>query len=108
MILEAKDIIKFHEKINKPFEVTVNGRSMQPVLFNGDVVTIKAETSYMVNDVVLFKYKTEGELIHRIIAIDDKLYSCKGDNAIRVEYVLSRHIIGKAVSVYRDGCDMLI
>ena len=102
--VDAKAMMEFHKKIDKPFEVTVNGESMQPTLYNGDIVRISCDKEYKIGDIVLFKYRDEGDLLHRIISIENNVYSCKGDNALRIEYILFRHIIGKVVSVYRNEC----
>lgn len=95
--IDTRTMINFYKKIDKSFEVTVIGSSMQPILNQGDKVRINREEDYKVGDIILFRYRQEGNLIHRIIGIENGIFCCKGDNAIRIEYILPRHILGKVI-----------
>ncbi|MBQ8188154.1 MAG: PqqD family peptide modification chaperone [Lachnospiraceae bacterium] len=79
-------------------DITVTGISMNPTLYEGDRVTIKPCTTYTPGDILVYGYKNEGLLIHRLIRIDDRYY-CKGDNAFRMEDIAYDNIIGKVTSV---------
>lgn len=79
-------------------ELRVFGDSMLPLIKNGDHIIIKKSSSYCLNDVVVFKYKLEGLIVHRIIKIEEDIYYCKGDNAIRTEIINKEDIIGKVCS----------
>lgn len=71
---------------------------MNPTLFEGDKVLVKKCDEYGAGDILVFDYKNEGILIHRLIK-KDKRYLCKGDNALRLEDIDENQIIGKAVLV---------
>ena len=79
-------------------EITVMGISMNPTLFEGDKVIIKKSNEYIIGDIIVFNYKNEGILIHRLLKYDGR-YFCKGDNAFRLEDIEYNKIIGKAVLV---------
>lgn len=79
-------------------EITVMGISMNPTLFEGDKVIIKKSNEYRIGDIIVFNYKNEGILIHRLLKYDGR-YFCKGDNAFRLEDIEYNQIIGKAVLV---------
>lgn len=79
-------------------DITVTGISMNPTLFEGDIVTVKRCEEYKTGDILVFTYKNEGLLIHRLLKKDGR-YFCKGDNAFRLEDIEYNEIIGKAVLV---------
>ena len=77
-------------------EITVTGISMNPTLMEGDLITIQKCEEYQGGDILVFDYKDEGLLIHRLLKKKNRYY-CKGDNALRLEDVTPEHILGKAV-----------
>lgn len=77
-------------------EITVTGISMQPTLFEGDTVTVEKCEEYRIGDILVFGYKNEGILIHRLLKYDGR-YFCKGDNAFRLEDIEYDQIMGKTV-----------
>lgn len=79
--------------------VSIHGDSMYPILCNGDKIEVIIRTSeqYSVGDVIVFPYKNEGLIIHRILKIQEGRYFCKGDNSFRIEDILLDQVIGKAV-----------
>lgn len=79
--------------------VSVRGDSMYPILCNGDKIEVILRTSeqYSVGDVIVFPYKNEGLIIHRILKIQEGRYFCKGDNSFRIEDILLDQAIGRAV-----------
>ena len=79
--------------------LTVSGNSMIPVLNNGDVVTLRQESHYIVGDILIYPYKDGKLLIHRLLRIDNDRYYCKGDNSLRLEDIDASEIIGKVVLV---------
>ena len=79
-------------------EISVTGTSMNPTLFEGDKVVIKKCDQYKIGDILVFYYKNEEILIHRLIKINNR-YFCKGDNSFRLEDIEYNQIIGKAISV---------
>ncbi len=76
-------------------EITVTGSSMNPVLFEGDIITVVRESSYAVGDILVFLYKGT-LLVHRLLKISGGRYFCKGDNAFRLEDFPASETIGKA------------
>ena len=94
------DILKFFVKIGEPFQIRLYGISMQPVLWDGDLICIKPQKELKKGDIALFTYQEEGELTHRIISITDGFFYCKGDNAFRIEKVPVNCIVGKVVGRY--------
>lgn len=81
--------------------ITVNGVSMEPTLHKGDSITIEKCVDYQIGDIIVFKYKHNELLVHRIVKKDDRLY-CKGDNAFRLEDIASDQIAGKVVQINRQ------
>ena len=55
-------------------EITVMGISMNPTLFEGDKVIIKKSNEYIIGDIIVFNYKNEGILIHRLLKYDGRYY----------------------------------
>lgn len=49
------------------FMVTVLSDSMEPTLYRGDITIIKSETTYNIDDIIVFE-QPDGIYIHRIIA----------------------------------------
>lgn len=78
--------------------LTVSGSSMEPSLHSGDIVTIEAFPVYNLGDILVYSYKNEGLLIHRLLKQESRYY-CKGDNSFRLEDISFGDIIGKVVSV---------
>ena len=85
----------------KPFTVSVTGSSMEPILYEGDHVTVLPQVAYEVGDILVYYYKQEGLLVHRLLKIQDSRYFCKGDNALRLEDVDRDAIVG-AVQLEQD------
>lgn len=78
--------------------ITVTGVSMEPTLFAGDVVTV-CLGEYRPGDILVFYYKEDKLLIHRLLDIKEDRYFCKGDNAFRVEDFTQEQLVGKVVLV---------
>ncbi len=83
--------------------VSVVGTSMYPALLSSDsVIAVRRET-YPPGSILVFSYKTEGYLIHRLLRVAGKRYYCKGDNSFRLEDVEEDQILGRVVLVKRMG-----
>ncbi len=93
---------------SRPFQVSVKGFSMNPLLYEGDVVTITPTQSCLVGDIVVFFYSDGSFLIHRIVKISGGRYICKGDNCYRLEEVEAKDVIGKVTGAKRSGKDIPI
>lgn len=83
--------------------LTVTGNSMRPVIFENDIVYIKKCIEYHVGDIVVFRYKNDNILIHRLLKIEDGTYYCKGDNSFRLEDIKYTQIYGKVVEIIHNG-----
>lgn len=93
------NILRSQLNSNRDADISVTGVSMDPSLRAGDVVTIRRTESYEIGDILVFLYKNNELLIHRLLRIKDQRYFCKGDNAFRLEDVLYEQIFGKVVKV---------
>lgn len=100
--MTATDILKLYIKIGKPFQVKLYGNSMQPVLWDGDLILVQPQTNLKRGDIVLFIYHGEGVLAHRVIRRAKYNFLCKGDNSFRIEKVSSECIIGKVIGRYAE------
>ena len=93
------NILRSQLNSNRDADITVTGVSMEPLLRAGDMVTIRRTESYEVGDILVFLYKNDELLIHRLLRIKDQRYFCKGDNAFRLEDVTYEQILGKVVKI---------
>lgn len=93
------NILRSQLSNGRDVDITVMGVSMEPSLYATDVVTIRRAESYEIGDILVFLYKNNELLIHRLLRIKDKRYFCKGDNAFRLEDVEYERIFGKVVKV---------
>jgi signal peptidase I len=97
-----EQFIYAQKRRGKPFDITVTGISMEPFMFEGDIVTVQPlqpNDDYELGDVLVYFYKQEGMLVHRLLLKESGVYHCKGDNTIRLEGVTLDQIIGKVISV---------
>jgi signal peptidase len=65
----------------------VDGNSMAPGLASGDLVLVRARSSYDVDDVVLFASETLGgaHVLHRIVGAESGRFVTRGDNRTQVD-----------------------
>lgn len=78
------------------------GFSMIPTIQQKDMIRVQRSDKYCVGDIVVYEYKTQGLLVHRIIAINDNEVWCRGDNAVRIEKIGYADIIGKVVAIQHN------
>ena len=71
---------------------------MEPTLIEGDLITIIKSDNYTIGDILVFDYKNEGLLVHRLLKTSNR-YFCKGDNSFRLEDMPAENIIGKVTAV---------
>ena len=98
-----------NDTINKI--VRIKGNSMEPLLHDGDIAFVSAMDSYMLGDIVIFFYLIDGEkniLSHRIVYEDGSHFYCKGDNSLNLEEITSNAILGKIISVERQGKKIIV
>lgn len=82
-------------------DITVEGVSMQPALWEGQVITLRQSPAYAAGDILVYTYKTGELLVHRLLYEKEGRYYCKGDNAFRLEDVAPAQIAGKVIAA--DG-----
>lgn len=83
------------------------GISMRPMLKqNRDLVTVRTfEGRLKKYDVPLYRRKSGGFVLHRIIGVRDDCYIIRGDNTFRKEYVPDSEVIGVLTAYKRNGKD---
>lgn len=101
---EAINILMLRSRIPKPFNLIVSGVSMLPVLQAGDIISVCRQDIYEIGDILVFVYKNNDLLVHRLLKIEKDRYFCKGDNSFRLEDVSANQIIG-AVQLSNDPHD---
>ena len=84
------------------------GRSMFPLLKEGDQVLLEVKPSYKVNEIVLFKTeeKTKRYILHRIRKIENDLYYILGDNSLRLDVVKKDKILARMSGKY-NGTELV-
>ena len=103
--MQNKDFILLKWKLKSNKEdawIKVSGTSMFPILEDEDNVLLLKEDKYVVGDILVFAYG-EKLIIHRCICLDSDGYVCKGDNAINIERISSKDILGRVVMLERSG-----
>lgn len=72
--------------------------SMRPKYNVNDLIVVKKKSNYKVGDVITFKSKDGEYVTHRIIEIDSKYFTAKGDYNNTIDSkVPNKNIIGKVV-----------
>ena len=61
------NILRSQLKHNKDADITVTGISMEPTLHAADVVTVRRAEAYEAGDILVFLYKNNELLIHRLL-----------------------------------------
>ena len=84
-------------KIGPYSSFVVTGGSMYPNLIEGDLIIVKKEDSYKVEDVITYRNDENGITTHRIIRIEDDKYYTKGDSNNYEDgyFILKEDIYGK-------------
>lgn len=95
-------MLKIYAKHAAPFELRVSGNSMFPILKDGTTITVYRKESYQVGDILVFLYKNETVIVHRLLKIQNERYFCKGDNSFRIEDISFDQIIG-AIKLDNDN-----
>lgn len=101
-------ILQAHSKLKRPIKITVMGFSMNPTLYEGDCITVLSQDSYQVGDILVFRYKQDELLVHRLLEIKNNTYYCKGDNAFRLEDIKVEQITGKVIEATRGETSLKI
>lgn len=94
---ESNDLLFLRAKVPYSFEIIVHGTSMQPILHDGDTITLCRKDEYVPGDILVFAYNYGAILVHRLLKIENGRYICKGDNAFRLESVKPEQIAGAVI-----------
>lgn len=83
------------------FEVVTG--SMEPTISVGDLVIVKRESNYKVNDIIT--YRIDDDFItHRIVRVDNKYFYTRGDaNNSDDNKIVDSQIIGKSILIIKNG-----
>lgn len=92
-------LLKARAKAGQIIEVTVQGVSMRPLFRAGDVIAVQKREEYRIGDILVYPYKREGLLVHRLLRVANGRLYCKGDNSFRLEDMEPGQVIGKALSL---------
>ena len=93
------NILKYKVNLETPYKIILNGNSMYPVLKDGEFIIIQDQDNYTIGDVLVYKYRDEGILAHRLLETKNEKYYCKGDNCYRLEEINKVEIIGKVLNI---------
>ncbi len=79
----------------------VQSGSMEPAIMTGDIIVVKQKDRYYPNESITFYNNSKQIVTHRIINIDNDLYSTKGDanRAGDDDQISENQVIGKVVLV---------
>ncbi len=77
--------------------------SMYPTVQKGDVIVLKAQTDYAVDDIIVYK-DGDGYVTHRIVELDGGRYVTKGDSpqSDGVTKVSPEAVLGKVYAYVTD------
>lgn len=93
-VFDLKKPVFMWSKSQEPFQMKVSGSSMYPILNDGDTITICLKKDYKIGDILVFQYKNDAILVHRLLKIQNGRFFCKGDNSFRMEDVEKDKIVG--------------
>ena len=90
----------FLRQLQKNSRISVRGISMEPTLYEGDVVNTEICDKYDIGDIVIALDDPCRLLIHRIVGIEfsqngNRIYILKGDNAELCERVPENFCLAK-------------
>ena len=82
--------------------ITVKGNSMYPAVLPNDKVFISRKNDYDAGAILVYVYRSEQYLIHRLLRCINNRYYCKGDNSFRLEEVEKQDILGQVEFILRN------
>ncbi len=96
-LIRALAEIKLKHDQNK---MDVQGVSMEPLIYEGDVLYIEKRASYDIGDIVVIVDSAARLLVHRVIYIKDDKLITKGDNAIGSEEAEFSNCLGIITKIF--------
>lgn len=110
----ARSLIGFRDRAGDSFEIRVSGKSMSPLIRNGESARVVAvpENGLLPGDLAFFK-KEDALVVHRIIGRErrggERVYCQKGDALFGWSWVREAELLGKVLlpglKVGRPGPD---
>ncbi len=94
------------EGVNNNLEVKLNvyGRSMEPFIYNGENVTLKKDSVYKKNDIILYKRDDGHFVLHRIYKVKKDSFDLVGDHQSFIEHGIRQdQIIAKVINYEHLG-----
>ena len=83
--------------------ITLVGISMRPTLIEGDVLTLEPlSCNPTQGDIVLFRYHGR-HILHRIVAIENGVYTLRGDNSVTFESCRREDIVARVAKVEKHN-----
>lgn len=77
--------------------------SMEPAISQNDVIIVKKQDNYELNDIITFK-KDKDFITHRIIKMNDAYITTKGDANNAIDVAITKDvIIGKVIKIYENA-----
>lgn len=83
--------------------VSVTGNSMYPIILPNDKAFIIQKDKYNVGNILVYTYRSEQYLIHRLLRRVNNRYFCKGDNSFRIEDISYQEVLGKVEFILRNN-----
>lgn len=93
--MEKTRLLKMWLAVKNSCTITIAGTSMMPILQHGQEVMVSRQDNYLPGEILVYEYKNEGLLAHRLLKIENNRYFCKGDNSFRIEDITKEQILGK-------------
>lgn len=100
--LKLLTAIKLHQNDNM---LPVEGRSMQPLIYEKDLIKLQRQDSYRIGDVVGIIDSGQRLLVHRIVKKEQNTLYVMGDYAVAIETV--EHCFGKVTEIHKPDGTML-
>lgn len=90
--------------------VIVNGSSMEPHLESGDIVLLRRESSYGLNEVVAYRDPMIGPVLHRIRSKPNDRFVMRGDNRTTADNYkpLPSEVLGREIAVWHRGLAVIL
>ena len=76
---------------------------MYPAILQNDKVFISKKDDYDAGAILVYVYRSEQYLIHRLLRCINNRYYCKGDNSFRLEKVEKQDVLGQVEFILRNN-----
>ena len=87
----------------------INGVSMEPLIYEGDLLCIETRPEYFIGDIVVVVDMQCRILVHRIVRFTDDMIITKGDNTVAIEESLKTNCLGIVKGIHpKSNTDITI